>query len=159
MLSAARRKRRRLTLRAWGMILGVVLMLPLVAVALIDRNAAFGTWPWKAGPQASFFSVRASAWVVLACVIGCWVLFMALAIGRRERLFLWSFFLLAWIYTLGQVDLVTMFRPDQPDVAQSLRWLVVPDWSMGGTWLGVSLVAAAVVVVAVCERVLRRHEA
>jgi hypothetical protein len=156
MVDAARRKRGQLTLRVWGLILGAVLILPLAVKVLVDPSSAMGIWPWKISPGPTFVYVLASPWLVLPFVVGMWLLFMAIVIGRRQRLFLWSFILLAWIYTLVAAGFFRMFGPMSAIEVPSFRALFASSWTTGGTWVGILLVAAVVLVIAIVERVLRR---
>jgi hypothetical protein len=156
-MAATRRRVGRLTTRAWGLILGLALVLPLLVAILVDRSRVMGRWPWRPGFQRSFVYVLASPWLGLAFVVGMWLLFMALVIGRRQRLFLWSFILLAWTYTLGAAGLVRMFGPMGAPEWPSLRALFSTQWTIGGTWVGFLWLFGAVVVIAVLEQVLRRR--
>ena len=150
-------KRGPLMLRAWGLILGAVLILPLLIAVLVDPGAAFGIWPWKVSPVPAFVYVLASPGLVLAFVIGMWLLFMAIVIGRRQRLFLWSFILLAWVYMLEAASFFRMFGPMGAFQVPSFRTLFASSWIIGGTWVGIFWVAAAVVVIGVLEQMLRRR--
>jgi hypothetical protein len=154
MANSVRRRLDPLTMRVWRIVLAVVLVLPFLIVLLAAGGPRLIVYP-----GATFFYFTAYTPLVAAFVIGLWLLFEAVVVRGGERRFLWSFVVLGVYWLLNVAKLVWMVPVYDSSVrTPSLGNLFQPRWELGGTWLGILLMVAVVVIVAAVERVLQRRD-